>query len=264
MSTERSERPNIEGLSNNVHEQYQRFYPMAAHNELVAAIEAAEPIDRNIAARLVGRNWAREGSDYLLHRERTGMFVVTCSVVVTFLRFYGFSQYELAVKLFGDGDYPTAEVGWRALLELRAEQPLPEPSPPAPEPIPGLVPKQRPLPAYEEIKVSSGAAKALFVDKAIAHGRVFEQINAGAIYEPGEYVSSPQPDALIVVGSEVIGLALCKDLNTGKTVLRAVPAYTKEQQRLLASGKPGISLQEQKAARFLREMGWTVLPPKEK
>jgi hypothetical protein len=235
-----TERPQIEQLSKHVHDSYRRFYPLAEHDDLVKAIESSEPIDTNIAARLVGRRYARSDSAYLLHKERTGLFAIANGVVITFLRFYSYSQHQLAVTLFGAGTEPTADAGW---VHLYRE--LATPEPPAPKETPSV-------PAFDTLTVSKGAKTALGMNKVQAHGAIYTEIVAGRLHPVGEYLATePKPFALVVIGEVRIGLSL------EGNVIRAVPALTFAEHRV--STRKSQSLKE--AAALLREHGWTVTPP---
>jgi hypothetical protein len=87
------------------------FYPRAdILTELRAAVEAPPVAARGLLGRLSPTK--PNGSRYLIHRERTGIFALDGRVVVTFLRFYSRLQWETASRLWPGGDEPTADVHW--------------------------------------------------------------------------------------------------------------------------------------------------------
>lgn len=106
-------------------ERYEEVYPTSTYHRVVSEVERGDLMRRSVAERLRGMNKTRDkdAGTYLLHRERTGCFVVVGrdvgrQRVVTFLR-YGKAQQELAVKLFGKRDWP----GWGpSLVEDPPEQ----------------------------------------------------------------------------------------------------------------------------------------------
>lgn len=99
------------------------FYPKASRELVLAEVSRGLPTEASVAVRLVGRQHARPGCCYILHRERTGLFVVAAGgCVVTFLRFYALSQHELARTLYGDGEAPTCTARWNLAKQTQAER----------------------------------------------------------------------------------------------------------------------------------------------
>jgi hypothetical protein len=99
------------------------FYPRADEATVLAEVSRGLRIDPSIAVRLVGRQHGRPGATYVLHRERTGLFVVSGDgAVITFLRFYALTQHELACTLYGPGDPPTCTARWHLERLSRAER----------------------------------------------------------------------------------------------------------------------------------------------
>ena len=117
-------------LTTHVQDSYRIFYMDAEDEDIIQAVEDAEEIEPTIALRMVGRrnSHAEQSGKYRLHRQRTGIFVVAedCTVI-TFLRFYSRIQYDLAIRLYGEGDPLTLEKNPYA-------DPKPEPEPEPPEP----------------------------------------------------------------------------------------------------------------------------------
>lgn len=100
----------INRVTRHVLARYREFYPGSDGKDLLRAFAASEDIDEHIANRLAGRSWCVEGSSrYRLHSERTGLFVVAGTSLVTFIRLYSDRQRQLAVKLYGKRDAPPAE-----------------------------------------------------------------------------------------------------------------------------------------------------------
>lgn len=113
-----------------------QFYPRTGGSaDVRSEVDQGVPIQREVALRLAGRGRARPDaaqSAYVLHRERTGMFVLRDAddlsthdlpdpidlredvdvLVVTFLRFLSLDQFRLAVQLYGPGDPVTATSSW--------------------------------------------------------------------------------------------------------------------------------------------------------
>ncbi len=98
------------------------FYPRADEATVEAEVSRGVFVEPAIAVRIVGRQNARRGSAYVLHRERTGLFVVAPDgTVITFLRFYALAQHELARTLYGDGEAPTCIARWNVAKKTLAE-----------------------------------------------------------------------------------------------------------------------------------------------
>lgn len=114
-------------------ESYAIFYPQRGVADILREVELAVPIPADVAPGLLGRRGLRADmvpSRYLLHRERTGLFVIApeADVVITFLRFYGREQHDTAARLWPGGDPVTCVATWAVMA------PEPEPAPVAPEP----------------------------------------------------------------------------------------------------------------------------------
>lgn len=114
-------------VSRHALERYAEFYPAAEIGDIEAEVTAALPIERAAATALAQgagvRHARHDHATYLLHRERTGVFVVSAhGVVVTFLRFYGLAQHERAVELWPGGDPPTCEALWCRQLRRAADK----------------------------------------------------------------------------------------------------------------------------------------------
>ena len=114
-------------VSRHAVERYAEFYPAAEIEDIEAEVADALPIERAAATALAqGAGMRRARNDhatYLLHRERTGVFVVSAlGVVVTFLRFYGLQQHEAATKLWPGGPPPTCDTPWARHLEREREK----------------------------------------------------------------------------------------------------------------------------------------------
>lgn len=99
--------------------RYEEAYPQHDPREAIPyELDRSTPVEEEIAARITGRSRVHSdaSSTYRLHAERTGLFVLSLAqdVLITFLRFYGRSQHDLAVELFGPGRSPTAALSWVA------------------------------------------------------------------------------------------------------------------------------------------------------
>lgn len=153
-------------VTNHAADNYCIFYPLRVRVEspedlrerVRVAVRAGEEINPDVAQRLCGRMGDSRNSRYVLHAERTGLFVLVDNVVVTFLRFYSTRQHRLAVSLYGPG----APISNQA-VPYYDEVMAPEPPAPAPAPAPPASPKE-PLfwgiPA-REVTFSTPAARAL-------------------------------------------------------------------------------------------------------
>lgn len=105
------------GASHHAVEALALFYPRVTEAELLLEVTRGVRVEAGAAVKLVGRDHARKGSDYVLHRERTGLFVLSGRTVVTFLRFYALAQHEIAVRLWGKGCEPTCTALWNKPVE---------------------------------------------------------------------------------------------------------------------------------------------------
>lgn len=102
------------GISEHGMNAYAIFYPMADGKDLIRELDAGEAIERATGMALVGRTERDQNGDtrFLLHRERTGLFVISNGVLVTFLRFYSVEQYRTALRLWPTADPPTCAASW--------------------------------------------------------------------------------------------------------------------------------------------------------
>jgi len=104
---------------------YAIFYPTADENDVRLVVEQGLVIENAIALKLVGRRSPHhrmsQGS-YVLHPERTGLFVLSDlpdQAVVTFLLFYSWLQFRLACRLYSEniamltGSVPWVDQYWR-------------------------------------------------------------------------------------------------------------------------------------------------------
>lgn len=116
-------------VTTHVVEAFELFYPpedfTPPGQRVLQTLAEGVPVEPSIALRLVGRDHdPRDGttSSYVVHAERTGMFVVVerpprDPAIVTFLRFYSVRQHELAVRLPGPGPEVTGKgVPWAPAL----------------------------------------------------------------------------------------------------------------------------------------------------
>lgn len=113
-------------LSAHAFEQYQIFYPESSKFDAVLTFEVSDKIEHEYGRNLVGRRYRENPSEeFFLHPERTGLFVhlPETALVVTFLRFYSFAQFQLAVKLFGWREEPKANVLWNQQKAIEKVQP---------------------------------------------------------------------------------------------------------------------------------------------
>lgn len=115
-------------------ESYAIFYPQQRGvYDILREVELAVPIPAEAAPGLLGRRGLRADvapSRYLLHRERTGLFVIAAEsdVVITFLRFYSRAQHDQARALWPGGDPVTCRATWATSPDpTHAPDPAPEP-----------------------------------------------------------------------------------------------------------------------------------------
>ena len=110
-------------ISEHVVHRYSLKYPSATFEELAEAFKVAEEIDRGVAQQLCGRNTVHpnDSGRYRLHSDRSGVFVHNETTLITFLRFYGFTQQRLAVKWFGQG---TCELAANFENDVKPEGPV--------------------------------------------------------------------------------------------------------------------------------------------
>jgi hypothetical protein len=213
------------------------FYPRADEEAVLEEVAQGLPIDGEIAVRLVGRQRLVEGSRYVLHRERTGLFVLRDpDVVITFLRFYAHSQHVLACTLWPGGDAPTCKARWNS-----------------PD---GVLPP----PDRRRWTISAGALRKARRDKAAIRAHVALVIDEDDLQPAIDYY---------VPGVEVTGLAWLEGVPLGVLVGADEVRVTAAELRpeiALARRKQIKRLNRRKdaaqtAAAFLRSMGWTCTPP---
>lgn len=111
-------------LTRHAVEAYHIFYPGASEDQVSAELSQALSVPSAIALKMVGRRGPHPRSEgsYRLHRERTGIFVLSKDeVVITFLRFYSWRQYQLACRLY-PGDIPEPTCSSRWVDQARAER----------------------------------------------------------------------------------------------------------------------------------------------
>lgn len=106
------------------------FYPNATAHDMRSAVKASELIAPEVGATLRGMGKVRDTDrgDYLLHPERTGMFIRvwdgTTATVITFLRFYSLQQHRLAVELYGPGE-PVSDACTARWAQVQRAAPAP-------------------------------------------------------------------------------------------------------------------------------------------
>lgn len=88
--------------------RYKEVYPEATEDDMLDEAARAQQVDKGIILPLLGMSKRMAAGEYLLHRQRTGVFVVRsdryeedAEAVVTFLAFRWKEQQELAIKLYG-------------------------------------------------------------------------------------------------------------------------------------------------------------------
>lgn len=92
-------------LTAHVRDRYNEAYPGSDEQAVWLAIEASDEVDPHVASRMAGRGRLHDSNTarFLLHPERSGLFVAKDDVIVTFLRFASTLQRELAIRLYGQG-----------------------------------------------------------------------------------------------------------------------------------------------------------------
>lgn len=113
-------------LTAHVLDSYREFYPTAEEADLLTALQKGVSVAVPIALKMVGRTGLRSDhrGAYILHEERTGIFVLDDEELVTFLRFYSLQQYRLACRLYPGGTTPTAQARWNVKPPIRFDFPL--------------------------------------------------------------------------------------------------------------------------------------------
>lgn len=120
-------------VSRHALQRYQEFYPEADIHACADALRTSDAMNQHIGLRLCGRAGRRDGDKtvFLLHPERTGIFLGQNGWASTFMRFER-TQHRLAVKLYGPGLPVAPSVPWAPLPEPAAPEPEPAPEPAAP------------------------------------------------------------------------------------------------------------------------------------
>ena len=142
--------------------RYLELYPEATRDEMIDAALEGDDVEPNVAQRLLGRRWDAKDfyGEYILHSERTGLFVVKESsahddtdVIVTFAAFRSSAQRLMALSLYGEGAAPTTVVQWLS----------PQTTPNTPERTeePPARKEPKPEPTEPVFTVSQGARKAV-------------------------------------------------------------------------------------------------------
>jgi hypothetical protein len=105
-------------------DRYRLFYPSADGRSILDAIETGTEVDWQAIWAFLGRRGEPPSTArYILHPERTGVFVVICEPdrrwdrIVTFLRFYGLAQHTQACRLWPGGSPVTARTNWLSALQ---------------------------------------------------------------------------------------------------------------------------------------------------
>lgn len=122
---------------------YRIFYPSASERDVWEAMLASVDVPFSVGHRLRGKGYRRDNDSgsYLLHPERSGLFIIEGTAIVTFLRFYSATQRDLAEQLYPGGKTPTCEgAPWYV----------------APPPVPTVCGE-----TLDRVAVSKGARKAL-------------------------------------------------------------------------------------------------------
>lgn len=235
------------------------FYPRTADEESVRdEVSRGVAVEGGTAIRLVGRQNLRPGSNYILHRERTGLFVLAGQTVVTFLRFYALSQHELACTLWPGGDPPTCEARWlRAVIAV----PSPAPQKAAKTPKPAKAPKPPPPPELAW-HITDGARRATGKDRTELKELVRTALAQGSLERMGGYRAPVDGARLLWVDGVALAVA---ETTEGIRVMAANPRPELEGEALravqTACWVERQAAQEQKAVELLRSRGWTCIPP---
>ena len=96
------------GTTEHALDRYREFYPDSYWPEMRRALGESTKADRRTVHPIIGRAGVRDSDsgEFLVHPDRTGVFVVRNRLVLTFIRFYGVKQRETARRLWGGGiDY---------------------------------------------------------------------------------------------------------------------------------------------------------------
>jgi hypothetical protein len=126
--------PRWSWLSRHALDRYREFYPRAEMRDVATAMRASELVDGDTARILVSHPvGSMSERAWLLHPERTGFFLCvpqedggkgwTC---VTFYRFYGRRQRDLALRLWPGAVPPTCDYSWGGDCLPEAELTVPD------------------------------------------------------------------------------------------------------------------------------------------
>lgn len=110
-------------ISQHAIQAYEIFYPLESRlsddeieRRVRDAVSVGSEIEPQLAMSMLGRRASRpetQPSRYVLHAERTGIFVIVKHTVVTFLRFVSLAQHNIAVSACGAGAPITgARIRW--------------------------------------------------------------------------------------------------------------------------------------------------------
>lgn len=239
------------GTSDHAIESLSLFYPRADGPMVLGEVARGVEVEAGVAARLVGRHHLVPGSAYVLHRERTGLFVLAGDTVVTFLRFYSLHQHELAVLLWPGGDAPTCAARWNghdSRLEPAASLPV------------RLSPR---VSSVVHKTYGGGAGQRL-------KSAIRDAVGTGALEPPGDYSHDLGLAGILQFEGVTIGVCLREQAihavipglrpevqSARDRAVNAQRAQDAKAERAWEKQERG----EQQAAAFLRSRGWTCTPP---
>lgn len=225
------------------------FYPSADGRSVIDEVGRGVEVEPATAVAMVGRSRHRPGSTYVLHRERTGLFVIAVDrTVVTFLRFYALEQHQLAARLWPGGDPPTTvEPTW---ARTRRPENIHAPGDPG------------------DILVTSAVRDAIGLPKVEIAAWVRTAIDTGTLRPPGDRRASLPLAGLLTFHGVEIGVVLEA---TRIRVIGLPPASPSDATRAAreearaarkaADAERRRSAADLLAAAALRKRGWTCLPP---
>lgn len=228
--------------SHHAAERLALFYPDADGITVLREVALGVPIEPHTANWLASGHPAPADHRYVLHRERTGVFVIAAdNVVTTFLRFNGKQQHELACKLWPGGDPPTCVARWNR----------PEPDPRPVKLAKGVRAALRARLGVEELSAETKALYTAQVQQAVACGWV------GPV---GDYCAHP---GTLSGTLEIEGIlfGLCLDPDQIHVVAVMVRPEILRARRLAEQEARRRAEGERQAAELLRSRGWTCTPP---
>lgn len=211
------------------------FYPGADGKTVIDEVGRGVLLEPETAAALVGAR-ARPGYRYVLHRERTGVFVLTADrIVVTFLRFSTFQQHELARRLWPGGDPVSTDLPlWTRGMD-------------EPESV------EDRLGVYATAGVLAKTGRTLAEIGALVRVALADGALEAA---DGRQYSTNRPYAGVLrLGEALIGVLVERDSIRLQLVhpSKAERAAKRKEERRQAGLR--------QAADLLRANGWTVIPP---